>query len=98
MPSWPMAMPSSTAIVLNSAAKQPWLSTIDLTCCPMSCRCVCPGTVWVKELTTATIGLPNCSSFIPLARQRAREPAISRPNVLALLRRGIRIVCSPLLE
>ena len=40
MPSCPMAMPSSMAMVLNSAAKQPSFSISCLTVCPTSCRCV----------------------------------------------------------
>ena len=47
---------------------------------------VITGTIWVKELTMAIIGLPNCSSFIPLARQRLRAPAIRRPSVVVALR------------
>ncbi|OPZ97380.1 MAG: hypothetical protein BWY72_01240 [Bacteroidetes bacterium ADurb.Bin416] len=38
MPSCPMAMPSSMAMVLNSAAKQPSCSISDLTNCPTLCR------------------------------------------------------------
>jgi hypothetical protein len=40
-------------------------------------------------------GLPICSSVMPLARQRARAPAILLPWVVSLLRRGIAIVLSP---
>ena len=49
---------------------------------------VCPGTNWVNEFTIAIIGLPNCSSFIPLARHSARAPAILRPSVLNELLNG----------
>jgi len=35
----------------------------------------------VKEFTTAITGLPKCSFFMPLALQRLRAPAISRPVV-----------------
>ncbi len=38
-----------------------------------------PGTNWVKELTTAIIGLPKSASVIPVARHNARAPAILRP-------------------
>ncbi len=38
-----MAMPSSMAIVLNSAAKQPAASMAAFTRWPMSCRCTWPG-------------------------------------------------------
>ena len=40
-----------------------------------------PGTNWVKELTTATIGLPKSASVTPVARHRARAPAMFRPWV-----------------
>ena len=86
MPSCPMAMPSSMAMVLNSAAKQPSFSTSCLTNCPISCKCVCPGTNWVNEFTIAITGRPRCSGFIPLATHKARAPAMRRPCVLVALR------------
>ena len=45
-------------------------------------RCTWPGTNWVKELTTAMIGLPKSSSVMPVARQRPRAPAMLRPWVV----------------
>ena len=44
-------------------------------------RCTWPGTNCVKELTTAMIGLPKSPSFMPVARHRARAPAMLRPWV-----------------
>src|SRR5690554_3675960 len=88
MPSCPIAMPSSTAMVLNSAAKQPSFSTSFLTSCPTWCRCTCPGTNWVNEFAIAMMGLPICSRVIPFACQRARAPAMRRPFVLVALRRS----------
>ena len=85
MPSWPMAMPSSMAMVLNSAAKHPRASIRCLTYWPISCRCTCPGTSWVNELAMPMTGRPNCSSRMPLARQRLRAPAIRRPVVVTAL-------------
>ena len=85
MPSWPMAMPSSTAMVLNSAAKHPRASIRCLTYWPISCRCTWPGTNWVNELAMPMIGRPNCSSRMPLARQRLLAPAIRRPVVVTAL-------------
>jgi len=81
MPSCPIAIPSSIAIVLNSAAKQPNFSISAFTTCPISCRCTCPGTNCVNELTMAIMGLPNCSFFMPSAHHNARAPAIRRPSV-----------------
>ena len=89
IPSCPMAMPSSMAMVLNSAAKQPCASMSAFICCPILCKCVCPGTNCVNELTMPIIGLPSCSSFMPLARQSARAPAMRRPSVLSELRNFI---------
>ena len=86
IPSWPMAMPSSTAMVLNSFATPPAASISRATSCPRSFRCTCPGTNWVNELTTATRGLLKSSSFMPVARQRERAPAMLRPAVEVLER------------
>ena len=81
IPSCPMAIPSSTAMVLNSFATPPEASISRATSCPKSLRCTCPGTNWVNELTTAIIGLPKSSSFIPVARHKPRAPAIFLPCV-----------------
>ena len=81
MPSWPIAMPSSTAMVLNSLATPPAASISRATSWPRSLRCTWPGTNWVKELATAMIGLPKSPSFMPVARQRPRAPAMLRPWV-----------------
>ena len=89
MPSWPMAIPSSMAMVLNSAAKHTRRSISFLTVWTISCSCVWPGTNCVNELTMAMMGLPICSSVIPFALQRALAPAIRRPAVLAALRSGM---------
>src|SRR3984885_5425172 len=76
MPPWPMAMPSSTAMVLNSLATPPAASIAFATNAPRSRKCTWPGTNWVNEFTTAIIGLPKSPSFIPVARHNARAPAI----------------------
>ncbi|CAM5191051.1 hypothetical protein CDEN61S_01532 [Castellaniella denitrificans] len=76
-----MAMPSSTAMVLNSLATPPAASIWRATSWPMSFRCTWPGTNWVKEFTTAMMGLLKSPSFMPVARQRARAPAMLRPWV-----------------
>ncbi len=86
MPSWPMAMPSSTAMVLNSLATPPAASISRATNCPRSFRCTWPGTNWVNELAIATMGLLKSPSFMPVARQRARAPAMLRPAVEVLER------------
>jgi hypothetical protein len=81
MPPWPMAMPSSTAMVLNSLATPPAASISRATSAPRSRRCTCPGTNCVNEFTTAIIGLPKSPSFMPVARHKARAPAMLRPWV-----------------
>ncbi len=88
MPSWPIAIPSSTAMVFISFATPPAFSISRATSWPMSLRWTCPGTNSVNEFTTATIGLPKSSVFIPVARQSARAAAIRRPKVEVLERRS----------
>ena len=86
IPPCPIAMPSSTAMVLNSTPQPPASSMTFLARCPTSCRCTCPGTNCVKLLAIATIGLSKSVSVIPVARQRARAPAMLRPCVEVRLR------------
>ena len=81
MPPWPIAMPSSTAIVLNSRPTPPASAIDSATSAPMLRRCTCPGTNWVKLLAIATIGLPKSPSVMPVARHSARAPVIMRPWV-----------------
>src|SRR5215467_6634538 len=81
MPPWPIAMPSSTAIVLNSRGIPPASRTAAATTLPTSARCTCPGTNSVKLLATAMIGLPKSSLATPVARSSARAPAMFRPCV-----------------
>ncbi len=72
-------MPSSTAIVLNSLATA--AGRLDLARHELAeiLEVHMAGTNCVKELTTAMIGLPKSESFIPVARQRPRAPAMLRP-------------------
>ena len=44
MPPWPIAMPSSTAIVLNSRGMPPAAMIASATISPTGFRCVWPGT------------------------------------------------------
>ncbi|KAF1041610.1 MAG: hypothetical protein GAK34_02939 [Delftia tsuruhatensis] len=96
MPSWPMAMPSSTAMVLNSLATPPAASISRATSWPRSLRWTWPGTNCVKELAMAMMGLSKSPSFMPVARHRARAPAMLRPPVEVLERyagMGNPVVC-----
>src|SRR3954468_24528624 len=79
-----MAMPSSTAMVLNSLATPPDRATASATMIPRLRRWTWPGTNCVKLLAMATIGLPKSESVMPVARQRARAPAMLRPEVEVL--------------
>jgi hypothetical protein len=81
MPPWPMAMPSSMAMVLNSLAMPPAFSISRATSWPRLCRWTWPGTNWVKLLAMAMMGLPKSASSMPVARHSARAPAILRPWV-----------------
>ena len=88
MPPCPIAMPSSTAIVLNSRGTAPAACTASATTCPTSRRCTWPGTNSVKLLATATMGLPMSSRATPVARSSARAPAMFRPCVTVRERSG----------
>src|SRR3954467_9733942 len=81
MPPWPIAMPSSTAIVLNSRGIPPASLTAAATTWATSRRCTWPGTNSVKLLAIAMIGLPKSSRSTPVARSRARAPAMFLPWV-----------------
>src|ERR1019366_2742267 len=63
MPSCPIAIPSSMAMVLNSLATPPAASISRATSWPRSFRWTWPGTNCVKELAIAMIGLPKSESF-----------------------------------
>src|SRR6476620_984209 len=82
MPPWPIAMPSSTAIVWNSRGTPPAARTASATMSPTFLRWTCPGTNCVYELAIATIGFPKSESVIPVARHSARAPAAFRPAVV----------------
>src|ERR1700729_2567848 len=74
-------MPSSTAIVLNSRGIAPAARTASAMTRPTSARWTWPGTNSVKLFATAIIGLPKSADATPVARSRARAPAMFRPCV-----------------
>src|SRR6266699_2585730 len=76
-----MALPSSTAIVLNSRGIAPAARIASATTWPTSRRCTWPGTNSVKLFATAMIGLPMSSLATPVARSNARAPAMFLPCV-----------------
>jgi len=75
-----MAMPSSTAMVLNSFATT--ARRLDLARYQLAhvLQVHVPGTNWVNELAIAMIGLLKSPSFMPVARHSARAPAMLRPR------------------
>ena len=80
--SWPMAMPSSTPMVLNSNGTPPAARTASFTTRPNSCRWTWPGMMSTYELQTAMNGLPKSLSvrrIWPVARSRLRCGARSMP-------------------
>ncbi len=81
MPPWPIAMPSSTAMVLNSRGTAPAARIASATTVPTSRRCTWPGTNSVKLLATAMIGLPISADVTPVARSSARAPTMFLPCV-----------------
>src|SRR5664280_1187904 len=76
------------AIVLNSLDTPPASRIAEATRSPMSLRCTWPGTNCVYELAIATIGLPKSPEPMPVARHRARAPAMLRPWVEVAERSG----------
>src|SRR5690625_399958 len=88
MPPWPMALPSSTAMELNSRGTPPASRIAFATTSATSRRCTWPGTNSVKLLATATMGLPKSSRSTPVARMRARAPDMFLPWVTVRERRG----------
>src|SRR5699024_437837 len=93
MPPWPIAMPSSTAMVLNSLETPPASAIAPATRSPMFLRWTWPGTNCVYEFAIAMIGLPKSPLFMPVARQSARAPAMLRPWVEVRERRGRMASC-----
>ncbi len=68
MPVCPMAMPSSTAMVLNSRGMPPASLMASEIRRPTLFRCTCPGRNSSKEFAMAMIGLPKSLPSTPAAR------------------------------
>ena len=79
IPSWPMAIPSQTPMVLNSIGVPPAARTPSFTARAMVCKCICPGATSLKEFTTPINGRRICSSLYPSAFKRERCGACSTP-------------------
>ena len=89
MPSWPMEMPSDTAMVTNSSGKPPAARTPSLARLASRSRGMLQGVTSFHELATPTWGLSQSSSVMPTARSMARAGARSNPSVTSRLRRSI---------
>ncbi len=81
IPSWPMAMPSSTPIVLKMNGTPPASRTHCLTYWPTLSRWTWPGMMSTWLLQTAINGLRKSSSPSPVARSRLRWGARASPSL-----------------
>jgi hypothetical protein len=79
MPGVPMAMPSVTAMVLNSTGVPPAARTPAAACSASSRRLRLHGLTFDHVCTIATSGLAMASSSRPVARSIARAGARSGP-------------------
>ncbi len=87
MPSWPIEMPSLTAIVVNSSGKPPASRTPRLASLARRSSGMLQGVTSFQLLATPTCGLSQSSSVMPTARSIARAGARSSPWVTSALRR-----------
>ena len=88
IPDVPIAIPSVTAMVLNSIGVPPAARIPALACSANSRRFKLHGEIFDQVCTTATIGLAISSSDNPVARNMARAGARSGPVLMASLRKG----------
>ena len=77
MPSWPMEMPSLTAMVVNSSGNPPASRTPTLDRLARRSSGRLQGVTSFQDDATPTWGLAQSSSVIPTARSIARAPARS---------------------
>ena len=77
MPSWPMEMPSLTAMVVNWMGKPPAERTPSLARRARRSRGRLQGVTSFHDEATPTWGLSQSSSVIPMARSMARAGARS---------------------
>src|SRR5690242_14672193 len=85
MPSLPIAMPSVTAIVLNSIGVPPPATMPRRACCARSRRVRLHGETSDHACTTATSGFAIAPSSSPVARSIARAGAREGPCLIASL-------------
>ena len=81
MPSWPIEMPSETAMVTNSIGKPPASRTPSLARLARRSSDMLHGVTSFHDDATPTWGLSQSSSVMPMARSMARAGARSNPSV-----------------
>ena len=81
IPSWPMEMPSETAMVTNSSGYPPASRTPSLDRWASRGSGMLHGVTSFHEDATPTCGLSQSSSVIPTARSMARAGARVGPSV-----------------
>jgi hypothetical protein len=88
IPPCPMAMPSSTPIVLNSKGTPPAARTASRTFLPTTSRCACPGMICTNEFAIAMNGLLKSASLwiTPVARSKLRCGARIVPFLMVSLK------------
>ena len=84
MPTWPMAMPSHTAMAGNSIGVPPAMRMPALTASATLSRFMWPGTISLYEHTTPMSGRSNSSRVRPRAYRRLRLGARPTPCVIWL--------------
>ena len=89
IPSWPMEMPSLTAMVTNSIGNPPASRTPALARFASRSSDMLQGVTSFQLLATPTWGLSQSSSVIPTARNMARAGARSNPCVTSRLRNSM---------
>ena len=85
MPSWPMAIPSETAIDTNSKGKPPAARTPCFARWARRASGKLQGVTSFHVEATPTCGLSKSSSVMPTARSIAREGARRKPSVTSWL-------------
>ena len=86
IPSWPMEIPSLTAMVLNSMGKPPAARTPSLHRLARASKGRLHGVTSFQEEATPTWAFEKSSSVIPMARNMARAGARLGPSVTSWLR------------
>ena len=86
IPSWPIEMPSLTAMVTNSSGKPPASRTPSFARLASRSSGTLHGVTSFQLEATPTCALPQSASVIPTARSMARAGARSIPSVTSWLR------------